>query len=190
MHTSLEHVTALELEQGLPEVLASPRDAGKLEAIVIRPASNERRTLATAHLTPDGGVEGDRWATDAYYKQADGTRDQRSQVSLMNGRFLRQIAGSEDTMCLAGDNLIVDLDLSDANVPPGTRLAIGDEVVIEVNDKSHTGCAKLSRRYGEEAKQFMNHESRKALRLRGRFGSVVSAGTIKVGDAVRKLPSS
>jgi MOSC domain-containing protein YiiM len=190
MHTSLEQVSAVELEQGLPDVLASPRDVGKLEAIVVRPASDERRTPATARLTPEGGVEGDRWATDAYYNKADGKPDRRSQVSLMNSRFLRQVAGSDDTMCLAGDNLVVDLDLSDANVPAGTRLAIGAEVVVEVNDKSHTGCAKLSRRYGEEVKQFMNHESRKSLRLRGRFGSIVSGGTIKVGDVVRKLPPS
>jgi MOSC domain-containing protein YiiM len=188
MHSTIEHVTAIELEQGLTDVLASPSDVGKLEAIVIRPASNERRTLTTALLTPEGGVEGDRWATDGYYKKADGKPDRRSQVSLMNARFLRQIAGSDETMCLAGDNLILDLDLGDVNLPAGTRLVIGDDVVIEVNDKSHTGCAKLSRRYGDEAKQFMNHESRKSLRLRGRFGSIVAGGTIKVGDAVRKLP--
>jgi hypothetical protein len=190
MHTALEYLTTVELEHGLPEVLDSPRDIGRLEAIVIRPASNERSTPTSARLTPEGGVEGDRWVTDGYYVKADGTRDRRSQVSLMNARFLRQIAGGNDAMCLAGDNLIVDLDLSDANVPPGTRLAIGEQVIIEVNDKSHTGCAKLSRRYGDEAKTFMNHESRKSLRLRGRFGSVISEGTIHVGDAVRKLPAS
>jgi MOSC domain-containing protein YiiM len=189
MHAAIEHVTANELEQGLAEVLTSPRDVGKLEAIVIRPASNERLTLKTARLTPEGGVEGDRWASDSYYTHADGKPNPRSQVSLMNSRFLRQIAGNEDAISLAGDNLIVDFDLGDANCPAGTRLAIGDQVVIEVNDKSHTGCAKLQRRYGEEAKMFMNHESRKALRLRGRFGSVVSGGTIKVGDVVRKLSS-
>jgi MOSC domain-containing protein YiiM len=170
--------------------MASPRDQGRLEAIVVRPASNERRTLTAARLTPEAGVDGDRWATDSYYKRPDGTPDPRAQVSLMNVRFLRQIAGREDAICLAGDNLLVDLDLSDANLPPGTRLAIGDEVVIEVNDKSHTGCAKLSRRYGEEARAFMNHPTRKALRLRGRFGSIVSGGAIRVGDAVRKLTPS
>jgi MOSC domain-containing protein YiiM len=190
MHTAFEHMTTAELEQGLPDVLVSPQDIGRLEAIVIRPASNERSMPTSARLTPEGGVEGDRWATDDHYVKGDGIRDRRSQVSLMNARFLRQIAGAEEAMGLAGDNLIIDLDLGDVNLPPGTRLAIGDQVVIEVNDKSHTGCAKLSRRYGEEAKKFMNHESRKALRLRGRFSTVVSGGTIKVGDAVRKLPAS
>ena len=36
----------------------------------------------------------------------------------MNDRFLRQVAGDTDDMCLAGDNLIVDLDLSEANGKP------------------------------------------------------------------------
>src|ERR671922_2481257 len=107
MHHTAEHRTSVELEHGLPEVLASPRVCGRLAAIIIRPATNERRVLAEARLTPEGGVEGDRWATDSYYRMKDGRPDTRSQVSLMNARFLRQIAGSEESICLAGDNLIV-----------------------------------------------------------------------------------
>jgi MOSC domain-containing protein YiiM len=176
----------MELEAGLPDVLASPRDEGRLEAIVIRPASKERRMLQTARLTPDGGVEGDRWVTESYYRLKDGRSDPCCQVSLMNARFLRQIAGSEDAICLAGDNLIVDLDLSDANLPAGSRLAIGSEVVIEITNKAHTGCTKLEGRYGSEARAFMNSKARISLHLRGRYASVVSGGTIEVGDVVRK----
>ena len=190
MHDTLQHRSTVELEQGLPQVLNSPGETGRLEAIVVRPAPNERRTLTTARLTPEGGVEGDRWVTDSYYRLPDGRSDPRCQVSLMNARFLRQIAGSEDAICLAGDNLIVDLDLSEANLPAGSRLAIGDEVVIEVNDQSHTGCSKLAGRYGNEAKAFMNNQRGKSLHLRGRYASIVSAGTIQVGDIVRKLPPS
>ena len=62
----------------------------------------------------------------------------------MNARILRQIAGDEDAMCLAGDNLIVDLDLSEANLPAGSQLAIGSEVVIEITDLTHTGCSKFA----------------------------------------------
>ena len=190
MHNTLEHRTAVELEQGLPAVLESPQDAGRLEAIVVRPASDERRTLQSTRLTPDGGVEGDRWVTDKYGRLSDGRPDPRRQVSLMNSRFLRQIAAGEDRICLAGDNLIVDFDLSDENLPTGSRLAIGKDVVIEVSDIPHTGCSKLQGRYGEEAKAFMNHKSRKSLHLRGRYARIVHAGTIAVGDAVRKLSPS
>ncbi len=186
MHRAITHLSAIELEQGLPEVLESPRDEGRLEAIVIRPASNERRMLSTVRLTPESGVEGDRWVTDSYYRLKDGRSDPCCQVSLMNARFLRQIAGSEDAICLAGDNLIVDLDLSDTNLPAGSRLAIGSDVVIEITNQAHTGCTKLERRYGSEARVFMNSKARKSLHLRGRYASVVRGGTIEVGDTVRK----
>jgi MOSC domain-containing protein YiiM len=190
MHNVLQHCSTLELEQGLPDVMGSPADAGRLEAIVIRPATNERRTLATARLTPEGGVEGDRWVTDSYYRLKGGRPDPRCQVSLMNSRFLRQIAGREDAMCLAGDNLIVDFNLSDLNLPTGSRLAIGNEVVIEISDLSHTGCTKLAGRYGAEARNFMNNARGKALHLRGRYACIVSGGMVKIGDTLRKLPPS
>jgi MOSC domain-containing protein YiiM len=186
MHRAVYHLSAVELEQGLPEVLDSPRNEGRLEAIVIRPATSERRRLQFVRLSPEGGVEGDRWVTDSYYRLADGRSDRCCQVSLMNARFLRQIAGSEEAICLAGDNLVVDFDLTDANVKPGSRLAIGPEVVIEITDKEHTGCYKLEGRYGHEAKAFMNNKARKSLHLRGRYAFVVSGGTIEVGDVVRK----
>jgi MOSC domain-containing protein YiiM len=179
----------MELEAGLPEVLASPRDVGRLEAIVIRPAEGERRMLQSVRLSPDGGVEGDRWVNEGH-RLADGSSDPCCQVSLMNARFLRQIAGSEDSICLAGDNLIVDLDLTDTNLAAGSRLAIGREVVIEITGKSHTGCVKLERRYGSEAKAFMNDKARKSLHLRGRYAFVVSGGTIEVSDVVYKLLNS
>jgi len=187
MHNSIQHVTEVELEQGLSEVLASPREFGRLEAIFVRPASNERRALASAQLTPEEGVEGDRWIRDSYYKLDDGRPDPKCQVSLMNARFLRRIAGSDDTMCLAGDNLIVDFELSEANLPAGSRLAIGANVVIELSGHPHTGCSKLESRYGRDARTFMNNKRGKSLHLRGRYGFVVTGGPVAVGNEVRKL---
>lgn len=187
MHNETQHLTAIELEQGLPEVLASPIDSGRLAAIFVRPATNERRALTTARLTPERGIDGDRWADDSYYRLDDGKSDPRCQVSLMNVRFLRQIAAEDDAMCLAGDNLIVDLDLSETNLPTGSQLAIGDEVVLEISDLSHTGCSKLESRYGKDARTFMNNARGKALHLRGRYARIVTGGNISTGDRVRKL---
>jgi MOSC domain-containing protein YiiM len=186
MHDAPNHRTAIELEQGLGDVLASPRDAGRLEAIFVRPEINQRRALSAARLTPQGGVDGDRWVRDGYHRLKGGAPDPRSQVSLMNARFLRQIAGDEDAMCLAGDNLIVDLDLSEDNLPAGSRLAIGNDVVIEISKQSHTGCSKLERRYGSAARAFMNDKRGTALHLRGRYAQVIAGGVVSVGDAVRK----
>jgi MOSC domain-containing protein YiiM len=180
MLTAPHHLSTAELEHGLPEVLASPRESGQLVAIVVRPATNERRVVATAAVSPERGIEGDRWAIEA-------SNDPLGQVSLMNARFLRQIAGHEDAVALAGDNLIVDLDLSEENLPPGSRVAIGENVVVAVNGEPHTGCGKFQKRYGAEARAFMNDARGMQLHLRGRYGSIVNGGQIAVGDTVRKL---
>jgi hypothetical protein len=187
MHNSAQHVSAVELEQGLAEVMASPAETGRLTAIFVRPAKNERRSLDSAALTAERGIDGDRWASDSFYHLENGGSDPRCQVSIMNGRFLRQVAVEEGAMCLAGDNLIVDLDLSEANLPAGSRVSIGSEVVIEISDLKHTGCSKFARRYGEAAKTFANNKQGTALHLRGRYARIVQGGTICVGDTVSKV---
>jgi MOSC domain-containing protein YiiM len=105
----------------------------------------------------------------------------------MNARFLRQIAGHDDAVSLAGDNLIVDFDLSEENLPTGSRLAIGDSTVVEINATPHTGCGAFRRRYGDDVRAFTNDARGMQLHLRGRYGHVVTGGTIAVGDAVRKV---
>lgn len=190
MHNTLVHRSAVELEQGLADVLQSPADVGRLESIVVRPATNERRTLSTTTLSPEVGVAGDRWSTDSFDHGEGGGPDPRCQVSLMNARFLRQIAVTDDAICLAGDNLVVDLDLSESNLPVGSQLAIGSTAVLEITDLPHTGCSKLAARYGQEARDFMNNPRGKSLHLRGRYARVVISGTISQGDTVRKLTAT
>ena len=183
MLTAPRYLSTDELEHGLPEVLASPQDDGRIVAIVVRPATNQRRVLTTARFTPEAGIDGDRWVDEP-------SPNPLGQVSLMNARFLRQIAGHDDAVALAGDNLIVDFDLSEDNLPPGSRLTIGKGVVIEVNGEPHTGCGKFQKRYGTEARAFMNNARGMQIHLRGRYGSIVRGGTIVVGDGVRKLGKS
>jgi MOSC domain-containing protein YiiM len=116
----------------------------------------------------------------------DGRPNPESQVSLMNVRILRQIAGGDEAMCLAGDNLIVDLDLSEANLPAGSRLRVGEDVILEMTSLAHTGCGSFTRRYGQAARDFVNGPRGKSLNLRGRYARIVRGGTICVGDAVAK----
>ena len=86
---------------------------------------------------------------------------------------------------LAGDQLYVDLDLGEANLPAGTRLRVG-EAIVEVSAKPHTGCAKFSARFGSDALRWINGPEGRRLRMRGINARVVSAGVVRPGDAVRR----
>jgi MOSC domain-containing protein YiiM len=111
------------------------------------------------------------------------------QVNVMNSRVIQLIAQARERWQLAGDQLFIDLDLSDGNLPTGTRLAIG-LAIIEVTPEPHTGCAKFVERFGVDAMKFVNSQTGRALRLRGLNARVVQPGTIRVGDAVRKISGS
>jgi len=104
----------------------------------------------------------------------------------MNARAAALVAQSADRWSLAGDQLYVDLNLGGNNLPPGTQLAIGS-AILEVSAVPHTGCAKFSQRFGVEAHKFVNSPDGKQLHLRGINTRVVQAGTIRVGDVVRKV---
>jgi MOSC domain-containing protein YiiM len=104
----------------------------------------------------------------------------------MNVRMSRFIARDLDHQAMAGDQFHVDLDLSHANLPPGTRLALGSGV-IEITDKPHLGCAKFVARFGRDAMRFVNSPQGRELRLRGLSARVVVPGTVRPGDTIRKL---
>lgn len=178
-----DHLNIEQIELGISDVLASPQDHGRLEAIVIRPGHNQREYREAGYLSPTGGLEGDRWATS---NGEDGKPNPDAQISLMNSRLLKMIAGEEERMALAGDNLIVDLDLSETNLPAGQRITVG-EVLLEVTDLPHTGCGKFAERFGPDALRYINAAKRRPLHLRGIYARVLEAGTVRVGDVVKKV---
>jgi MOSC domain-containing protein YiiM len=180
------HLSRIELEAGLPHIKQSPQDHGRLEAIAIRPQKNERVTLQQGELSPRLGVHGDNWAQGCWLSLPDGSPDPRVQVSLMNARTIALLAQNPERWAPAGDNLFVDLDLSEANLQPGQRLAIGS-VILEITDIAHKGCGKFAERYGAEAARFVNSKAGLALRLRGIYAQIVQAGTVQVGDTIEKL---
>ena len=184
MPNTVRHLTREELETGLSE-LTSPRDNGLLELIVRRPRVGEREVLPTGTLDVREGLIGDNWITRGSSKTPDQRAHPDMQVNVMNSRVIQLIAQEKDRWPLAGDQLFVDLDLSDGNLPPGTRLTIGS-AVIEVTPLPHTGCAKFVERFGVDAMKFVNSPSGRALRLRGLNARVVQPGTIRVGDSIVK----
>jgi PAS domain S-box-containing protein len=95
------------------------------------------------------------------------------------------LAGDRERWGRAGDQLYVDLDLGEDNLPPGARLRIGS-VVLEISAKPHRGCAKFAARFGADALRLVSSERGRAARLRGVNARVVTGGTARVGDAVEK----
>jgi hypothetical protein len=184
----LQHETLTQLEESLDHIREAPADGGTLELIARRPAEDEREILSEARLDLRGGLEGDTWPSRGSSRTPDGSPFIEAQLTLMNARAAVAIAGERERWALAGDQLYVDIDLSTANLPPGSRVQIGS-AVIEFSETPHTGCAKFSGRFGVDALKFVNSPVGRELRLRGANCRVVVPGTIRQGDAIRKLPN-
>ena len=164
----------------------SPKDGGTLEMIVRRPRVDAREVLEEGELDLEMGLVGDTWLERGSSRTADGSAHPDMQLNVINARLLDLVAQDKARWQLAGDQLVVDFDLSEANIPPGTQLAIGS-AVIEVTAQPHTGCQKFVARFGREAMLFVNSPVGKQLHLRGINARVVQPGTIRTGDAVRKV---
>jgi len=182
-----EHLDTAALEAGLGHIRESPADDGTVELVVRRPAVNEREVLAVGHLDVDAGLVGDTWPVRRSSRTADGAAHPDMQLTVINARAALLVAQDPDRCALAGDQLHVDLDLSPVNLPAGTRLAVGS-AVIEVTGQPHLGCAKFAARFGKDALRFVNSRTGRSLRLRGLNARIVAPGTVRPGDAIRKLP--
>lgn len=182
----MEHPTVEELQAGLAVIRSAPKECGVLELIVRRPAVGVRDVLETGELDLAEGLAGDTWKDRGSTRTDDGRRHPDMQLNIMSSRAVALVAREKSRWALAGDQLYVDLDLSAANLPPGTRIAIG-AAVVEVTSQPHTGCAKFVERFGLESMKFVNSPVGRALQLRGINARVVQSGTIRTGDAVMKL---
>ena len=182
----MEHRTAEELTAALDEIRQSPSATGTVELIVRRPAEDERELLDEGMLDLEEGLVGDVWKARGSRSRPDGSANPDAQLTLMNVRAADVIAVTPERKPLAGDQFFVDLDLSIDNLPPGTKLSLGD-AVVEVTAEPHTGCAKFSARFGIEALKFVNKSPGRELRLRGVNARVVTPGAVRVGDAISKL---
>ena len=179
-------ISPRDFEPNLPDVQAAPRDNGLLELIVLRPVVDAREIVMEGSLDPAKGLVGDSWAARGSRLTADGSASPDVQITLINVRVLKAIEPDPARWPLAGDQLYVHLDLSVDALPAGSRLAIGT-AVIEVSEPPHTGCAKFSARFGSDALRWINSPTGRAHRMRGLNARIVTAGTVRTGDTIRRI---
>ena len=186
--SDLAHRNMSDLEAGLDYIRQSPTNYGPLRLIVRRPEILLREVLDVAELDMVEGLVGDNWKVRGSPRTADGTSHPDMQLNIMNARAIDWIAQSRDQWPLAGDQLYIDLDLSGKNLPPGTKLALGN-AIIEVTSQPHTGCKKFVERFGLDAMKFVNSEVGRSLNLRGINARVIKPGIIRVGELATKISS-
>jgi hypothetical protein len=174
----------IDLEALLDDGSAAPKDLGIVDLIVRRPAVDQREVVAAAELHEVEGLVGDTWRDRGSRSTPDGSADLEAQVTVMSSRAAARFAGGIDRWPLAGDQLYIDLDIGEENLPAGSRITVGS-AVLEISIKPHTGCAKFGGRFGAEALRAVSVPEGRAQRLRGLNARVVERGTVRVGDVVR-----
>ena len=175
---SARHLSTAQLEAGFRALPTAPKDSGRLALIIRRPVKNARESLSRAKLSPAAGLPGDNWSQKP-------SPDPTAQLTVMQTGVAEMIANGQ-SLALFGDNFFVDLDLSVANLPVGSRLRVG-EAVLEVTPMPHDGCHKFKARFGNDALRFVNAKSTRHLNLRGIYWRVIEAGEVEVGSTVQVL---
>ena len=171
-----------ELERGLA-ALSVPLDRGTVEMVVARHDDGSHETPARVKMIPGQGVPGDRWSRRHPLRI-------EAEITLMRADIAR-LVGNGQPLSAAGDNLLVDLDLSLANLPAGTVLRAGT-TLLEVTPLPHDGCVKFERKFGRDAVRLTADPRFRHLRLRGIHAKIVEAGEIAPGDLIEviKRPGS
>jgi len=120
-------------------------------------------------------MPGDRWGRSS-------RPNPEAQLTVMQ-RDVAELIANGQPLELFGDNLVLDLDLSNANLPTGSRLRAGG-VTLEVTPLPHNGCKKFRARFGLDALQLVSDTAIRHRNLRGVYMKVVEAGEIAPGDNV------
>jgi len=175
------HLPVAELEARLRALPGAPKDSGRLALIVCRSAEGVRETPERLHLSAEDGVPGDSWGRRT-------PRRAESQLAVMRHDVAELIANGQP-LTTFGDNLFVDLDISAANLPVGSRLRVGG-AIVEVTPLPHDGCAKFKGRFGPDALRFVNAKPTRDQNLRGIYWRVVESGEVAVGAPIQVLARS
>jgi MOSC domain-containing protein YiiM len=178
MHTDSPlpvHLSRAELEARYDNLPPAPTGTGRVALIVRRPATDARELPDRAVLSVEDGLPGDGWSRSAH-RSAD------NQLTVMRHDVASLLANGQPPQ-IAGDNLFVDLDLSDGNLPAGTRLRVG-AALVEVTPEPHNGCSKFRARFGADALAFVQAKEMRHLNLRGIHFRVIEGGEVAVGSTL------
>ncbi|EEE35545.1 conserved hypothetical protein [Rhodobacteraceae bacterium KLH11] len=179
-------VTRQECEAAMPDILAAPKDDAAIESLCFRPFQGGRSFPDNLQMSAEHGIKGERWLTDPWLRLPDGRPDPRIQVSILPLRVMNLCWRDRTNAVHPGDTMVADLDMSEANLPVGTRLRVGS-AVIEVSDMFNTACVKWQARYGDESLHWINHPTYRPLRLRGVLCRIVVDGTVHDSDRIRVM---
>ncbi len=182
----MSHATAAELQAAMAHILAAPKTGGQIEMLCLRPDYGMRRFVNEISVTRAAGIPGERWATRPWLRLADGSPHPGIQVCILSRRVLDIVWRDRENTPHPGDTFITDMNLSEANLPPGQRLRAGT-AVLEVSDIFNDGCVKWAARYGKPSRDWINAPENRALRLRGILCRVAQDGIMRQGDVLEKI---
>jgi len=130
----------------------SPREVGTVRRLVLRTGPGQRATPEAIEVVPGEGALGDTWKHHRWKLPGN-------EIALVNVHVIRDLAGGDDERtALSGDNLQVDLDLSEENLPVGARLAVGEDAILRVSDVPHHPCEHFVERFGASAATRGSHD--------------------------------
>jgi hypothetical protein len=162
----------------------APKNAGCVDYLMNRPSEGVHVPVDSLTLDQELGILGDRWATTAWMRLADGSPDPRVQVSITNTKVMRCFTGtSGEGVYGCGDNLYVDFNLTEQHLRVGARIKVGSSV-LEVSDVINDACGKFAQRFGADAFKFIRTPKYSDQRLRGIFCSIIKSGKIHIGDDI------
>jgi MOSC domain-containing protein YiiM len=164
-----------ELEEMLEALPDAPKDQGRVAMLVRKNQGGQREILERVVLSSEEGVPGDAWGRREH-------PNEDAQLTVMQ-RDVAELLANGQPLVLFGDNLILELDLSARNLPPGSRVRVG-RALLQVTPLPHNGCAKFRGRFGDNALRFVSKPELRYRNLRGIYMHVLQKGEVKPGDAV------
>jgi hypothetical protein len=167
------HLAMEVLERRLAALPSPPRERGTVRLLVRRVDRGLRELLDSTALSVDEGMPGDLWSRGI-------DRDPQSQLTVMETRVAELIANGQ-SLAIYGDQIFLDLDLSQDNLPPGSQVRVG-AALLEATTKHHKGCAKFRSRFGLDALALISRAELRPRNLRGLYFRVVADGFVRVGD--------